>query len=206
MGGQAVLTQIRKSSIGLIVAGAIIGVLGLMLSAGALMSTDGDSTGILIVGVIIIAVAATMLYFGMRNYKDPTKTSAFKSNPDILQMADELANDIKYEDKFIRVSSRIIGTRNDLTKMTFMDEIYCIYLFKQSTNFIPTGKDIVLRTARGEIHISVYGQKKEVIDQLANTIISMAPLIRVGYTPENLSYADNMVKQWKQYRQNMPQQ
>ncbi len=199
-GSQEVLKKIRKNSLALIITGGICTAVSLFLAVSGITSIEPDAMGMTITGVILMFISVTLLYFGARDYRDPSKSSAYKKNPDILAMADELAGDIRYEDKFVYMSGRIIANKRNVTQMAYLDEVYCIYIYKYSVNFIPATKDLLLQTARGEIHLSVFWQKKAAIDRLARMILNAAPNARAGYTPDNMKYVAYMKNEWKKRR------
>lgn len=189
MDGNAVLKKIAFNSVMMIVGGAALTLIGLAMFMGSV-----------IVAIILLLCGGLLVYFGIRNKKDPYRSDPLKKNPDLLAMADELASATIYEDKFICMSERLIRSKKDPLHISFFEEIYCMYIRKESTNFIPTGKDIMLLTPRGDIRISIYGQRKAIADIIAETILQRAPYCRVGYTNENLAYAESMINNWKSQR------
>ena len=186
MDGKAVLKKIEFNSVLLAVVGVIL------VPVGILMFTTS-----VLAAIALVIAGGLMAFFGIRNKMDPFKSSPLKENPDLLTMADELAATTVYQDKFICMSEKMMRSKKDPLHITYFDEIYCMYIRKETTNFIPTGKDIMLLTPRGDLRISIYAQKKDVADKIANTVLQRAPYCRVGYTNENLNYARSMKENWK---------
>lgn len=151
-----------------------------------------------IVFVISFLGSIYLIINGIVILKDPSKDSIFKKNPDVLRMADELYANIQYQDNYIVVSDRLFSPKNEPWNVFPLDEVYWVYISKTSTNGIPTDKELMFVTSSSRFSINVYGKRKEDIEKSINVLSQVCPKIRIGYSPENMAYADAMQKEWKQ--------
>jgi len=108
-----------------------------------------------------------------------------------------MATNKRYEDKFIMLSDRCIANKKAFTEIAYLEDVFLVYIQKQSTNFIPTGKILYICTATGNIGINVYGCKKATIDELASKIAKVCPNARFGYNNEGLAYLKQMQQIYK---------
>lgn len=190
-----VLKKIKKMAITFVVIGVVILLLFILIIVAS-VSEDTDITSISILALFAIG-GIVCLIFGIRDLAAPTKSGIFKKNPYVLQMADELYSDIQYQDDFIVMSERLLAPKKKPENVTPMNEIFLLYVQKQSTNFIPTGKDLYVVAARGDFQINIYGKKKDKVDQTVQALANTCPNMRIGYTSENLSYANQMKQAWQ---------
>lgn len=197
MGRELILKTIKKKSVGLTFGGSLITLVMAFLTFAMIVTDDaGDSSVVFIVLFLIMGIV--MLVFGLRTLLHPEKSGVFKKNPDILAIADEHFANIGYQDGFIVLSDRYISAKSDPTTVTPIDEVFLIYVRKQSTNFIPTGKDIVFETARGQFSVNIYGKKSEVVDGVFNILGNVCTNAKFGYTPDNMVYIKQARTVWQQ--------
>lgn len=188
MGRDIVLKKLKKGSRALI----IIGVLLELFSLPMLIMMIGEDTAAVVTFIVMMIVGGIMIYIGISHINHPERTSAMKKDPLLLYKADELFSDLKYEDKFIYMSSRLVANKGNIAEIAFYDEIFQIHLFRQTTNFITTSKMLVLSTPKRQLNINVYGKKDDEINALASRIAQNCPNARVGYTAENNQYLANI--------------
>ena len=202
MGREKLYESIRKSAKGLLAGGIVLvtmfGLLAALLIAVAI--SEGDSS--MIIGALVLLVIAglcsIMIVKGVKLKKHPETHSMFKKNPDLLFQADELYKGIKYQDKFVILSERVVANAQNLTQMAFTNEVFMVYVYKQTTNFVTTTKQLILATARGEITLNIYGVKDDTINHIAQTVAAACPYARFGYNNENLNYLGQMRQVWDQ--------
>lgn len=151
-----------------------------------------------VVSGIMAAFGIFLMIEGFMVWHNPYKNNVFKRNPHLLEMADELYGNIIYEDAFIILSERLFAPKKETYYVCPRDEVYWVYLEKQSMNFVPTGKSFWFVTARVRFALDVTGKKREEIDRTMNVLAQACSNLRVGYTNENMVYADRMQKQWKE--------
>lgn len=203
MGSELVLKKIKKGAVCCIIWGVILTVLGAFLSFCFLVTGDSDEFWFLyLVFAIAFVCGILLLNTGTKNIKHPEKSKTIKNNPDLLSQADELFINTKYEDKFIMLSDRVIANKKNITQMSYLDDVFLMYVHKTSYNFIPSSKEIYIETATGRIAINVYGRTKATMDELAGRICELCPNAGVGYTPENLQYLAYKREEYKQAQNN----
>ena len=208
MEGQELLfKKIRKGGTVRIVVGIILTLIGgfLSLCGIALVASHEETTGGIVMTIIFLPLLIWGIYLivrGVKLRKDPTKHSAFKKNPDLLFQVKELYSDIKYQDKRVVISSRVIGSATDITQAAFLNEVFWIYVYTQSYNYVMTSKMIILATARDQIVINAMGMKEEELRQLLGIIVSVAPYARLGYSNENMTYCEYMRNVWEASKAN----
>ncbi len=202
MGREKLFESIRKGAKGLIAGGIILvtlfGLLALLLFAVYCDEKDGS----MLIGVLILLVIAglcsLLIVKGVKLKKHPETHKVFKRNPDLLFQADELFKGIRYQDKYVILSDRVVANASDLTQMAFTNEVFMVYVYKQTTNFVTTTKQLILATARGEITLNIYGLKDEAINRIAGTVAAACPYARFGYSNDNLKYLEQMRAVWDQ--------
>lgn len=195
MGREKILKKIKSSSTALVVFGSIFLLIAIFLCI-ALIADDSLLDAFIIV-LLPFVIGILMLIFGARTLANPFKHSMFKKNPYIIQQVDNMLMNKLYEDKFITVSDRCIANKSTFTEIAYLEDVFLVYIQKQSTNFIPTGKLLYLCTATGNIGINIYGSKKATIDELANKISQICPNARFGYNNEGLAYLSQMQEYYK---------
>lgn len=206
MGRERILKKIKSSSIVFTVIGLVFLALFLFLELCMIVVGIRDNVGPILFFALLGAIGGAFLYFGIKGLKHPEQTQVLKKNPDLLQQADELFSHVVYEDDFVILSDRIIANKKNITQMAFTDEVFLIYVFRQTTNLITTTKQLILQTARGQMEINIYGRKKETINQLAERIAQNCQYARLGYSGEGLDYVKHMRELWAQdkaYKENL---
>ena len=202
MGREQLFRQIRKQGTTFMVLGIVLAVICAFLAFCLfVVYSDEKDTAALVVALIFLGLGALcglMIKSGVANRMHPEKNKAFKKNPDLLYMVDELFKGVKYQDKFVIISDRVIANASNLFQIAFLNEVFMVYVFKQTTNLVTTIKQLVLATARDEITISIMGLKDEAINQLANNVASVCQYAVFGYSPQNLDYLNKMRRVWEQ--------
>lgn len=199
MGSEILLKKIKSNGTKQIIGGIIIMLLGTLFTIIAAFDDEDDVAIVWIFAAVLLALGIILAVFGIKNRSHPENAKVIRKNPALLNMADELFADIIYEDKFVKISNRIIANQKDITQMTYTNEIFLMYVSKESYNFVPTGKELILETARGRLALNIYGRTKNTVNELANMICRLSPNTRVGYTNENLQYLAHMRQSYSEY-------
>lgn len=199
MGSEILLKKIKSNGTKQIIGGIIIMLLGTLFTIIAAFDDEDDVAIVWIFAAVLLALGIILAVFGIKNRSHPENAKVIRKNPALLNMADELFADIIYEDKFVKISNRIIANQKDITQMTYTNEIFLMYVSKESYNFVPTGKELILETARGRLALNIYGRTKNTVNELANMICRLSPNTRVGYTNENLQYLAQMRQSYSEY-------
>ena len=194
MGSELLLKKIKRGGITVAVIGGIM--LAFCLVSLIAFAIDGSLGTYIIPILIFIAISIPMLIFGIRNASNPMKSGLIKRNPYILHQVNNMASNILYKDRFIKLSDRCIANAKSATEISYLENVFLVYIQKQSTNLIPTGKVLMVCTAHGDIGINVYGVKKANIDELASKIAKVCPNARFGYNKEGLAYLSFMREQF----------
>ncbi len=136
------------------------GVFGLMCFA--MYADEGELITVILFAAFAILGLALVLY-GLRTLLHPEKATCFKHNPQLLQMADQVYTHILYEDQFVLISDKVLANKKQPLQMTWLWDVYLIYLHTTSTNFIPTGSEyvIVSRNPKNQFTINVYAKGKK---------------------------------------------
>lgn len=109
-----------------------------------------------------------------------------RRNPDLLWQADEVFNNIIYEDDFIICSNNTIANKKNLLNIASFEEIIGIYERKFTyEHFITVTRELVLVTKKGEITISIYAKIAETVENLVNYIYKHCSNVKIGYTSLN---------------------
>lgn len=195
MGRELVLKRIKRSGIVLTIFGALL--TGFPLLSAIAFAVDGSLGEYIGVMLIMFIPGVLMLIFGIKNLTNPMGNGMFKRNPNLLAQVENMAANKRYEDKFIMLSDRCIANKKSFTEIAYLEDVFLVYIQKQSTNFIPTGKILYICTATGNIGINIYGVKKPVVDELASKISKVCPNARFGYNNEGLAYLKQMQQIYK---------
>ncbi len=195
MGRELILKKIRKSAIAMVIGGVIFTIIAIIFAF--IFAMDDSILEGLVVIVVFLLLGVPMLVFGIRDLCNPMKNGLFKKNPYVLEQADNMATNKRYEDKFIMLSDRCIANKKNFREIAYLEDVFLVYIQKQSTNFIPTGKYLLVCTATGDMSINVYGCKKSTIDEIASKIAKICPNARFGYNNEGLAYLRQMREIYK---------
>lgn len=195
MESEKLLKKIKRGGVTMAVIGGIM--LGFSLLSLIAFAIDGSLSTYIITIIIFMAVSIPLLIFGIKNASNPMNAGMIKRNPYILHQVNNMASNILYQDKFIKLSDRCIANAKTPTEISYLEDVFLVYIQKQRTNLIPTGKLLMICTATGNISINVYGTKKANIDELASKISKVCPNVHFGYNKEGLSYFNFMKEQYK---------
>ena len=195
MGREMLFKKLKKSGTILTIVGTFFTILAIGF-VFIFAVADSLITGVLF-AAFMLAFGIPMLIFGIRDLKNPMKNGIFKRNPNILVQVDNMSANKRYEDKFIMLSDRCIAKAKSFTEIAYLEDVFLVYIQKQRTNFVPTGKYIVICTATGDMMINVYGCKKATIDEIADKIGKVCPNVRFGYNNEGLAYLAQMKELYK---------
>lgn len=196
MGRDLVLKSVRTKAIKYFVGGII----GASLSAVIfvlLMLADMMSMVFWIVVLIIFALSIAAVIGGAIVIASPESTPSLKKIPFLLDNADRHFSSIKFQDDLILISDGYFSKKKEPITVSPLSEVLWIYIKKTSYNGIPTAKVIIVRTAFREISISISMKKAEVYEKTIMALASVCPNARVGYSMENLDYANNMSNEIK---------
>lgn len=198
-GSDILIEKIRSDGTRFITGGTLLALLGALLVWLAVTADDADVAFIWLFAIILLVSGIAMFVSGIQRRNRPENSKIIRKNPALPAMADELFADMIYEDKFVKISNRIIANQKNITQMTYTNEIFLIYISKQSYNFVPTSKELIIETARGRLNLNIYGRTKNTVNELVNMICQLSPNTRVGYTNENLQYLAQMRQSYTGY-------
>lgn len=197
MGRKKVIKEIHARALLLIILGGI-SFLGMGFLAFACLITEEIGMGI-ITG-IATCLGLLLLILGIRIW-NPKNSPIFKCNPELFKQVDELFSNIVYEDNFIICSNKTIANKKHLLNIAWFDEILGIHEKKSTYNSIITyERHLVLVTKKGQIQINIYARKRNTVDNLIQTISKFVPKARIGWSPENTSYYNQVQKDYKERR------
>ena len=156
-----------------------------------------DGMGMIILFGLFALLGIVFIIIGIRNIVRPEKTGYLKNNPQLLEMADQLYSHIIYEDQYVLISDKVLANKKQPTQMTWLWDVYLIYLHTTSTNFIPTGSEYVIenRFQKNRVAINVLARGKKSKQELLNVLAQACPNARFGYSDEGLAYLQYMRNQ-----------
>ena len=207
MGREEVLKRVKKGTMGSLVLGLTLLIVPFMVDV--LMLAMGKAKGnvvlIIIMAVIAIGGGIMTVYF-MQVMMNPMKSMFIRKNPDILDMADELYENMIYHDNALMFSPRIIGYAQDPRQLSYTDEVFLVYVYIHKTNGITDLKMLKIEAARRTIAIAIMGMKDEEINSLIGQIVEHCRYARVGYNEDSLRYLGQMKEIWKRDQESKKQQ
>lgn len=147
----------------------------------------------LIAGIVSLIVTVYNLFRFKRSIK--------KLDLSTLQELDMKMNDEKsfyYDKAHLYLTDTHIVTFNDKVTAIDYNDIIWMYPFERRTNGIKTGKAIKIMTNKGKTYTVAYMElitkaKKEIYDEIWNTIVSKNSSMLLGYTKENIKLAKERV-------------
>lgn len=194
MGSEKLLKKIKSRGKFILTIGIIFVLMGLLLSFAIVISGIHP---VIIAFLIIIAMGIIFMCIGI-DYSKGKNSTFVKKQPNILELADSLYEHTVYENKFIIISNKAIALKNDITRISDLNDVLVIYENIGRTNGITTSHTINLMLRNGRaIYVNVYARKKETIDNLVLTISSYCPNAKTGYSGETLSYLREQRKEYK---------
>ena len=200
MGKEIIMKEVLKQAKIMLAAGII----GFLLTGGyALFNImNGNISSLAMLCIVLAVISIVCAGMGIHGLTVPEKSFAVKSNPEIFDMAEEHFSRVTYKDEYVVISDRMISAANNPTTVSYMDEVYLVYIEKNKTNFVTTGKSLVFDTARGEHRINVTNLSDQLIqDNIMNIFSKYCPNAAFGYSNENLTYLQNMRISWQQTHQ-----
>lgn len=196
MGRELVLNKVKTKAMTYFVGGIIgtslsVVIFVLMLLANML------SFAFWLCILIVFALSIGAVIGGAIVIASPESSPSLKNIPNILSNADSHFSSIRFQDDFILISDGYFSKKDDPITVTPLNEVVWIYISKSSFNGIPTAKEIVVKSAFREIKISIYTKKAEVYEKSMMALASVCPNAKIGYSMENLDYANNMSNEIK---------
>lgn len=197
MGRDIVLARIKKNGIIAIVGGTFLTILFGLITIGVLTDDADDGVGAAIAIGIFTLMGVVFIIMGIRNIVCPEKTRFLKFNPQLLEMADQLYSHVIYEDQYVLISDKVLANKKQPTQMTWLWDVYLVYLHTTSTNFIPTGSEYVIenRFPKNRVAINVLARGRKSKQELLNVLAQACPNARFGYSDEGLAYVQYMRNQ-----------
>ena len=191
---ERIVNNVRKRALAPIIAGGLMSLFLCLLISVYIFEKDwGAAIGF---GIILLIPLALFIW-GIVMMVHP----AGKNDEKIRRMAADIDRGVIYQDKFIIVSQRVIGSASVPKYMVYRDEVIACWLYSQSINFIPATKQINIYTADPKVSlpINVYGRKADTIEGIMRRIQELCPNVRMGYTPENARYVRQVQKEYKKH-------
>lgn len=154
----------KKGGITAVVGGAVLMLIFGLITIGVMSDNADDGMGMIILFGLFALLGIVFIIIGIRNIVRPEKTGYLKNNPQLLEMADQLYSHIIYEDQYVLISDKVLANKKQPTQMTWLWDVYLIYLHTTSTNFIPTGSEYVIenRFQKNRVAINVLARGKRV--------------------------------------------
>ena len=191
---EKIVKKVRKTALAPIILGGLMSLFLIMLICIYIFEKDwGAAIGFTV--ILLIPLALTALGIVMM-------AKPGGKNDRLAEMAADIDRGIIYQDKFIIVSQRVIGSASALQLMVFRDDVIACWLYSETTNGIPTAWRIEVYTANPNVslHINVYGRKPQIIDSIMQKIQEFCPNARMGYSPENFKYVKEIQNEYKRTR------
>lgn len=194
MGREKLLKKIKSRGIAMLVLGIILVLIGGLLSLTILLV---EIHPIVIAFLLFVLAGIALIYLGV-DYLKGEKSSFIKKRSNIMELADDIENNLVFENKFIVISNKAIANKKDITRIAALNDVLAIYERIYRTNGIVTSHIVNLELRDGRsISINVYARKKDTKDNLVLTISKYCPNAKVGYSGEMLSYLREQRKEYK---------
>ena len=191
---EKIVKKVRKTAVAPIILGGLMSLFLIMLICIYIFEKDwGAAIGFTV--ILLIPLALTAL--GIVMMAKPAG-----KNDRLAEMAEDIDRGIIYQDDFIIVSQRVIGSVSAPQLMVFRDDVIACWLYSETTDGIPTARRIEVYTANPNVslHINVYGRKPQIIDGIMQKIQEFCPNARMGYTPENYKYVKEIQNEYMRTR------
>lgn len=178
MGRNNVIKHIKRKTAAAKIIAVLLLIFGeFMLFAFIVSAEEDDPAGMYALPAFVIIVGLLCLWLGIW-----AQRSFLKANPRLFEQADELFNNITYEDNIIIMSDRVIASKKNLTQMVYTEEVFYVTenVEKVYVSFIPTvnaAHNLILEALGNTALISVYGCSKKMIEETIERIYAACPNI-----------------------------
>ena len=180
-----------------------IGIFGFLAAGGYFVYciTGSNFSSFAMLCLILSILSLVLIGIGVRDLIFPEKSFAIKSNPEIFDMADEHFANIRYKDECLTISDRMISITDNPATVSYMNEVLLVYIEKDRTNFVTTGKSIVIETARGIHRMNALAfSDRQIEEKVFSLIARYCHNAVIGHSSQNKAYAERMRNTWKQNR------
>ena len=196
MGKETIINEVKRQAKIMLGAG-IAGFLGAG-GFGLFNIMNGNVSNLALLCIVIAIICLVMAGIGIHDLIAPEKSFTIRSNPEIYDMSDEHTQNIRYQDEYIEVSDRMICLKNKPDTVSYMDEVYLVYIEQDKMNFSTVGKSLVMNTARGEYRINLLNADKSSEEKIFGIFAKYCHNAVFGYSKENIAYLDKMRQNWHQ--------
>lgn len=197
-----IIKDIKKKKRGLVISAVLFLLLAFFLGvvyAAEVSSGKNSGTSILVMTIIVALIGILFLVCAIKSYSGGMECGYLKKRPEVVKLAKEMDEGLVYEDDFIMVSGNsICAKKNPCFNIARIEDVVLLYESIQRMNGIVTSHLIVFQLISGKsISVSVYAKNKATKNDILLTISHFCPNARVGYTNENLTYLQEVRKQYK---------
>lgn len=197
MGKDIIIKEISKQA--KVMLGA--GILGFLVFGGyALFNImNGNYSSLTILCAVCSLICIVCIIMGIVVLIHPEKSFAIRSNPEIFDMAEEHFSNIRFKNNYITLSDRMISASDNPASVSYMNEVFWVYIERHKTNFVTTSKNLVFETARGRYQINIMNVSDNDIEyNIIRYFTEHCPYAAIGYSNDNMAYRDRMKNEWKQ--------
>ena len=197
MGKELIIKDLVKKAKIMIAAGVLI--LLILGSYSLLEIIKGNYSSLVLLCALGTVIGIVCIVIGIMGIISPEKSFAVRSNPEIFDMAEEHFSNIRFKNDYVVLSDRMISAASYPASVSYMDEVFWVYVEKQKTNLVTTGKELIFDTARGIHRINIINiAMEDVENNIIRYFAEHCPNAAIGYSADNMVYRDKMKAQWKQ--------
>ena len=177
MGRELLIKKLKSKAKVFFICGGLLILLGIPF---LLMVIADGMHPIIIVSIMLIGAGVAICIPGF-DYIKGEDSKFIKKRPNILELADDLTNNLVYQDNFVIISKRAIAPKKDITSVAEINDALLIYESIQRMNGIVSSHLIKIELRNGKsLNINVYARKNDTKENLLLTISNYCPNAKVG--------------------------
>ena len=197
MGRELVFNKIIKSAVCFMITGGLFIIIGVFHFVIFAFGSAFNNRNYLLIEewfiiILFLLIGVLLLVFGSRSFANPMKNGIFKRKPHLLEQADNLMANKIYEDEYIIISDRCIASKKSITDISYLEDVYLVYISKRHFVFIPIERNLMVYTATGGFNVKLHSYSEMDINGLFSRISMACPNALLGYSNEGLAYLRQM--------------
>lgn len=154
-----------------------------------------ESKLIFIIMFLIFSVGGFgLLTSGILDFFRPTYATVIIKNPRLLDIADLHYSKLTYEDQIVKISNGYISITSNPSEIHPLDSLYNVYMRQRTSNFVIVERFLVFVFDHSFVSVNISNIEQSKLNITLNELARSAKLMRVGYTPDNMKYVEEMRK------------
>lgn len=192
MGKEQIISSTRRNGVRFVVAGVIMSV-ALILVLRVLIDDNAEARYVLVICMLLFWTLY-LSCMGIVRIVSPERTIRRGKNPNLLEMADDLYNNIKYSDDYITMSDNVISVNHRYApQMAYRWSVFLVDYYEDMSSRVKV-KVFRLHTIDKDntLNIDVMNCSEQGKRNLVNTVLKSCPNAVYGENGNNMEYLKKM--------------